>query len=75
VKDLDSGLLEREPSIPWREIIKMRDRLAHRYFDTQHEIVGDVVNNELPQLGMAVKQLRRYVADIAKGQTSREDGS
>jgi hypothetical protein len=30
VKDIDPKLLESEPAIPWTEIARMRDQLAHR---------------------------------------------
>jgi uncharacterized protein with HEPN domain len=35
----------------------MRDHLAHRYFDTDHAIVSDVVDNELGALSLAVERL------------------
>jgi uncharacterized protein with HEPN domain len=35
----------------------MRDQLAHRYFDTDHAIVQDVVDNELEPLLIAVRSL------------------
>lgn len=36
VKALDAELLATEGEIPWRQIGRMRDQLAHRYFDTSH---------------------------------------
>ncbi len=36
----------------------MRDHLAHRYFDTDHAIVNDVVDNELDTLLAAVRSLQ-----------------
>jgi uncharacterized protein with HEPN domain len=42
VKDIDSKLLTSEPGIPWTEISRMRDQLAHRYFDTTHSIVRNI---------------------------------
>jgi uncharacterized protein with HEPN domain len=37
VKGLSADLLASESAIPWTEIARMRDRLAHRYFDlTRH---------------------------------------
>lgn len=52
VKALSSEVVEAEPAIPWKAIARMRDQLAHRYFDTDHAIVRDVVDNELdPLLG------------------------
>lgn len=35
----------------------MRDHLAHRYFDTNHAIVQDVVDNDLDALADAVQSL------------------
>lgn len=35
----------------------MRDHLAHRYFDTDHAIVQDVVENGLGPLSDAVQSL------------------
>jgi uncharacterized protein with HEPN domain len=34
VKALPADLLGTQPGIPWRQIARMRDHLAHRYFDT-----------------------------------------
>jgi uncharacterized protein with HEPN domain len=34
VKALPSDLLSAQPGIPWQQIARMRDHLAHRYFDT-----------------------------------------
>ena len=70
VKAIDSELLARVPDVPWREMARMRDHLTHRYFDTQHEIVADVVMNDLPLLRRAVRELRGYLADAEAGQTT-----
>lgn len=35
----------------------MRDHLAHRYFDTDHAVVQDVVDNDLGPLADAVQEL------------------
>ena len=35
----------------------MRDHLAHRYFDTDHAIVQDVVDNDLGPLAEVVQSL------------------
>ena len=57
VKDIDPKLLESEPSIPWTDISRMRDQLAHRYFDTAHSIVRATATNDVPALGSAVERL------------------
>ena len=57
VKGIDPDLLDEAPGVPWKEIARMRDHLAHRYFDTDHAIVQDVVDNDLGQLADAVQSL------------------
>jgi uncharacterized protein with HEPN domain len=61
IKDLPSDLLEHEPEVPWTEITGMRDRLAHRYFDTSHAILRATVATDLPELDAAVARLRERV--------------
>lgn len=57
VKAISGEVLETRPDIPWNAIARMRDQLAHRYFDTDHAVVQDVVDNELAPLLAAVKSL------------------
>lgn len=58
VKALPSGLLAAEPTIAWTEIARMRDHLAHRYFDTSHAILQATVDKDLPELERAVIRLQ-----------------
>jgi uncharacterized protein with HEPN domain len=57
VKGISPDLLHQEPAIEWSAIARMRDHLAHHYFDTDHAIVKDVVDNELAPLLTAVQRL------------------
>ena len=57
VKDLDTSLTAREPSIPWTDIARMRDHLTHRYFDTTHAIVTATARHDIPRLASAVARL------------------
>ena len=38
------------PDIPWQEIIGMRNRLVHVYFDIDVALAWDTVQNDLPAL-------------------------
>jgi uncharacterized protein with HEPN domain len=62
-KALSPELLEHEPDIPWKELTGMRDRLAHRYFDTSHAIVQGTIDNDLPELQDAVDRLHSRIPD------------
>ena len=57
VKALPAGLLDTQPAIPWRQIARMRDHLAHRYFDTAHAILQATVDEDLPELETAVQAM------------------
>lgn len=70
VKVIDPELLARAPGVPWREIARMRDHLTHRYFDTQHDIVADVVATDLPVLREAITELRDHLSDAETNQIS-----
>ncbi len=40
----------KHPAMPWLDIINMRNRLIHAYFDIDLEIVWDTVTKDLPSL-------------------------
>lgn len=54
VKAISPDLLATQPGIPWQQIARMRDHLAHRYFDTAHTILQATVDEDLPELEQAV---------------------
>ncbi len=62
VKDIDPEMLDSQPDVPWKAIARMRDHLTHRYFDTDHAIVQDVVDNELSPLLDATRVLLERLA-------------
>jgi uncharacterized protein with HEPN domain len=57
VKDVAPSTLARESSIPWSAIAGMRDKLTHRYFDTEHGIVFATARIDIPPLLAAVDRL------------------
>ena len=53
---VDDGIRRAHPEIPWRDIVGMRDRLVHGYFDVDPRLVWDTVRADLPEL---IGQLER----------------
>ena len=49
-----------EPVVPWADIVNMRNRLIHAYFDVEPEIVWETVRLDLPEL---VQQITRIPSD------------
>jgi uncharacterized protein with HEPN domain len=63
VKGLHRAFLANEDTIPWDQLAAMRDRLAHRYFDTSHAVLQATVEHDLPELEQAIERLRARAAD------------
>ena len=37
-------------SVPWDDIIGMRNRLIHGYFDVDLDLIWETISNDIPQL-------------------------
>ena len=52
------------PDVPWPEIVAMRNRLVHAYFDVNLDVVWETVRKDLPSLVIALQRaLSEYEAD------------
>jgi uncharacterized protein with HEPN domain len=56
-KCLSETARKESPSVPWKSIAGMRDRLIHNYFGVNWDIVWGVVTNDLPRLMADVETL------------------
>ncbi len=76
VKALPAELLDTQPGIPWSQIARMRDHLAHRYFDTNHAILQATADNDLPELERAVHALAETLPEEDQhGQDTSSEGA
>lgn len=57
VKKVPDDFRAQNPSVEWRAMAGMRDRLIHDYFGVDYQLVWDVVQNRIPDL-------RRQIASI-----------
>ena len=50
VKNISEETIVKNPSIEWRKITGMRDKLIHGYFSVNYKLVWDVAKNLIPKL-------------------------
>jgi uncharacterized protein with HEPN domain len=54
---LSDQLRSTHPEIPWREIIGTRVILAHAYFHIDQDIIGNVVQRDIPAIRSQLQQI------------------
>ncbi|MFN3215484.1 MAG: DUF86 domain-containing protein [Acidimicrobiales bacterium] len=54
---LTDELRSAHPEIPWREIIGTRVILAHAYFHIDQDIIGNVVQRDIPAIRLELEQI------------------
>jgi uncharacterized protein with HEPN domain len=59
--DAYAEFADAHPEVPWRSMRGMRNRIAHRYFDINLDVVWDTVQTPLAEL---LKQLHAVRQDI-----------
>jgi uncharacterized protein with HEPN domain len=47
------------PSLPWRDMIDMRHRLVHAYYDVNLDVVWSTLGEDLPPLLQALQVILR----------------
>ncbi|HAX76182.1 MAG TPA: hypothetical protein DCY88_10180 [Cyanobacteria bacterium UBA11372] len=57
VKQLPDTIRQKYTSVEWRAMAGMRDRLIHKYFGVDYDIVWDVIVNKIPVLDAEIKQI------------------
>jgi len=65
-KSIPAALRQRYPTVPWRDMAGMRDKLVHGYFGINRRRVFDTVCTDLPPMRAAVA---RMLAEMEKSET------
>lgn len=56
-KNVPNEIRDKYPSIPWRDMAGMRDKIIHGYFTVDFEEVWLVVKEEIPKLKPLIKDV------------------
>ena len=65
-KHVPASIRKRYPELPWKAMAGMRDKVAHRYFGVDLEIVWKTVKEEIPRIQPIVE---RALRDLSAGET------
>ena len=56
---------KRYPTLPWKQIRGMRNRMAHGYFDINLDVVWDTIQHSLPELEREIVGLQQAIRNEA----------
>ena len=68
ISRLSVELRARYPDVPWRQIIAVRHRIVHAYFDLDWQILWDTATDDIPGL-------RRQVLNILTTELSESESA
>ena len=60
---VSDGLRRAHPEIPWREIVGTRIILAHAYFHVDRDVIGQVVDRDVPALRSRLRAVSDALGD------------
>lgn len=60
-KRISSGMRNKYPNIPWKDIAGMRDKLIHDYFGVDINAVWSTTQKDIPTLKAEVEQILKDV--------------
>jgi len=59
-RNLSEDIRNEYPHIPWREMISLRNRMIHAYFNVNLQIIWEIVHGDIPNLKKDIK----YVLEV-----------
>lgn len=57
IKNMPKDFIIKYPNIPWKDIVGMRDKIIHQYFDIDLDIVWDVLKQDIPKLKEQIQNI------------------
>ena len=58
-KKIPENIRSQYPSVPWRKMTGMRDKLIHEYSGVDTEIVWQTIKKDLPKVKPLIKQIKQ----------------
>jgi len=62
-RNISEDLRNEHPQIPWRQMIGLRNRMIHAYFNVDLQIIWEIVKGDIPDLKQKMKQLLDAISE------------
>ena len=62
-RNLSEDLRSERPQIPWRQMIGLRNRMIHAYFNVDLQIIWEIVQGDIPDLKQKMKQILDAISE------------
>jgi len=62
-RNLSEDLRNEHPQIPWRQMIGLRNRMIHAYFNVDLQIIWEIVQGDIPDLKQKMKQILDVISE------------
>lgn len=63
-RNLSDEFCQQHPDVPWSQIIALRNRITHAYFDVNLRVVWEIIQYDLPALRQQVEQMLEDTENI-----------
>lgn len=63
VKHLPRSVRQKQKDVPWSEMTRMRDKIAHSYFGIRYEIVWAVITQRLPLIRPQIETILKEIGE------------
>lgn len=64
---LSDELISAHPEVPWRQIVAVRNRVVHGYFEVDLDILWDVATIDVPHLAGQVRTIQSGISTDPAG--------
>ena len=62
-RNLSGDLRNEYPQIPWSQMIGLRNRMIHAYFNVDLQIIREIVQGDIPHLKQKMKQILDAISE------------
>jgi uncharacterized protein with HEPN domain len=68
-RNLSDDLRNEYPQVPWRQMIGLRNRMIHAYFNVNLQIIWEIVRGDLPDLKRETESILDSIRKECEGES------